>query len=133
MGVLIDASVLIEYERGRVDVEALVQDHEEEPFYISVITASELLHGAYRAEDPAIRTRRSAFVEALLDQIPILEVDLATARLHAQIYAAMRSRGEIIGVHDSWLAATCLTHGLRMVTANIREFDCVPGLAVESV
>jgi tRNA(fMet)-specific endonuclease VapC len=37
----------------------------------------------------------------------------------------------MIGPHDLWLAATCIAHGLTMVTANAREFDRVPGLAVE--
>lgn len=42
------------------------------------------------------------------------------------------AEGRIIGPHDLWLAATCLAHGLTMVTANIREFARVPGLDVES-
>jgi predicted nucleic acid-binding protein len=37
----------------------------------------------------------------------------------------------MIGVHDSWLAATCLAHGLRLATGNLREFKLVPGLDVE--
>jgi tRNA(fMet)-specific endonuclease VapC len=42
------------------------------------------------------------------------------------------AEGRLIGPHDLWLAATCLAHGLTMVTVNIREFAWVPGLAVES-
>jgi predicted nucleic acid-binding protein len=45
MGVLIDSSVLIEYERGRIDLQAELAGREEEEFFLSVITASELLHG----------------------------------------------------------------------------------------
>jgi len=30
-----------------------------------------------------------------------------------------------------WLAASCIAHGLVMVTADLREFQRVPGLEVE--
>ncbi len=132
MGVLIDASVLIEYERGRVNLDPHLAGREREEFFLSVITASELLHGVHRAMDPNVRARRSAFVEAVLERFPLLPVDLATARAHAQLWAGLMVEGRLIGPHDLWLAATCLAHGLTMVTANMREFARVPGLAVES-
>ena len=37
----------------------------------------------------------------------------------------------MIGVHDSWIAAQCIEHGLTLVTRNVREFNRVPGLSVE--
>ena len=132
MGVLIDASVLIERERGRVNLEQHLAGREQEEFFLSVITASELLHGVHRAVDPNVRARRSALVEAVLERFPLLPVDLAIARAHAQLWAGLMAEGRLIGPHDLWLAATCLAHGLTMVTANIREFTRVPGLAVEA-
>ena len=132
MGVLIDSSVLIDYERGRVDLEAHIQGREKDAFYLSVISASELLNGVHRAQDADIRTRRSAFVEAVLSRFPILPIDLTTARIHAQLWADLSARGMMIGLHDSWLAATCIAHGLVMATGNMREFQRVPGLTVES-
>jgi tRNA(fMet)-specific endonuclease VapC len=132
VGVLIDASVLIEHDRGRVSLERHLAGREQEEFFLSVITASELLHGVHRATDPNVRARRSAFVEAVLERFPLLPVDLATARAHAQLWAGLMAEGRLIGPHDLWLAATCLAHGLTMVTTNLREFARVPGLAVES-
>jgi len=132
MGVLIDASVLIEHERGRIDLQRRLDGREGEEFFLSVITASELLHGVHRATDAAIRARRSALVEAILERLPLLHVDLATARTHAQLWAELASVGQLIGPHDLWLAATALEHGLTLVTANLREFKRVPALVVES-
>jgi tRNA(fMet)-specific endonuclease VapC len=130
VGVLIDASVLIEH--GRVNLERHLAGREQEEFFLSVITASELLHGVHRAADPNVRARRSAFVEAVLERFPLLPVDLAIARAHAQLWAGLMAEGRLIGPHDLWLGATCLAHGLTMVTANVREFMQVPGLAVVS-
>ena len=80
MGVLIDASVLIDHERGGVDLEEHVRSREDEGFFLSVITASELLHGVHRAGDPGVRARRSAFVEGVLGSFPLLPIEIATAR-----------------------------------------------------
>ena len=132
MGVLIDSSVLIGQERGRLDLESRLADRGDEGFFLSVITASEILHGVHRAGDPAIRARRSAFVEAALARFPLLEIDLATARIHAQIGADLTAAGTSIGANDLWLAATCIARGLSIATGNVREFNRVPGLSVES-
>jgi tRNA(fMet)-specific endonuclease VapC len=131
MAVLIDASVLIEAERGRLDLEPHVARRPDAEAFLSVVTASELLHGVHRAEQPDVRARRSAFVEGILERFPLLSVDLACARAHAQLWAELRRAGTLVGPHDLWLAATCIAHGLTIVTANVREFARVPGLEVE--
>lgn len=135
MGVLIDASILIGYERGALDPDRLRRETlagRAEPFYLSVVTASELLHGMHRADEPTRRARRSAFVEAVMSQFPMLEIGISVARVHAQLWAELTSSGTPIGAHDLWLAATAVSHGLSLATANVREFDRVPGLTVEN-
>ena len=44
MAVLIDTSILIEYERGRLDLQRHPEQRRQEAFFLSVVTASELLH-----------------------------------------------------------------------------------------
>ena len=131
MAVLIDASILIEAERGRLDLEPHVTRHGEEEAFLSVVTASELLHGVHRATQPDVRARRSAFVEGIQERFPLLSVDRACARAHAQLWAELRQTGALIGPHDLWLAATGVAHGLTIVTANVRQFARVPGLDLE--
>lgn len=131
MGILIDSSVLIGAERSGADMAAHVSGREDDEIFISVVSASELLHGVHRAKDRNIKAKRLAFVEGVLSAIPVLDIDLAIARSHAQLWADLTQHGKMIGVHDAWLAATCLAHGLRLATANLREFRQVPGLDVE--
>ena len=130
MGILIDSSVLINVERAGSTVSESIKGREEEEVFLSVVSASELLHGVYRAADAKTKAKRLAFVEAALAAIPVLTIDLATARSHARLWADLAQRGKMIGIHDSWLAATCLAHGLQLATRNIREFKNVPGLDV---
>lgn len=131
MGFLIDASVLIDHERGRIDLEERVRGREAEPFFVSVVTASELLHGVQRARDRNTRARQSAFVEAVLGSLPILPIEVATARMHAGLWADLAAEGRLVGPHDLWIAASCLTHGLALATSSVREFSGVPGLEWE--
>ncbi len=132
MGILIDTNILIEWEKENKELAAYISKREDEDLFISVITASELLHGVHRAFDPGIRARRNAFVEGVLQNIPILPIDLSVSRAHARIWADLQSKGQMTGIHDSWIAATCMAHGFSLITANIREFKRVPGLKIEN-
>jgi predicted nucleic acid-binding protein len=108
-----------------------VRGRESEGFFLSVITASGLLNGVHRAEDPGVRARRSAFVEGVLGSFPLLPIEIATARMHARLWADLAAHGQPIGAQDLWIASACLSHGLSLVTSNLREFGRVPGLEVE--
>jgi len=132
MGLLIDTNILIACERGRVDLEKMVAEHGDDVVFLSVISASELLHGVHRAVDEKIRIRRLAFVERVLDSLEILDVDLSTARIHSKLWSDLASSGQMIGAHDLWLAASALANSCALVTRNVREFERVPGLKLES-
>jgi tRNA(fMet)-specific endonuclease VapC len=127
LAVLIDTSVLVNVERRGLSLERALGERERA---ISVITASELLHGVHRATDDHVRTRRQAFVEHLISSIEPLPITTPVARSHAEIWAGLERNGEAIGAHDMWIAATALSHGMGVATANAIEFERVPGLAV---
>jgi tRNA(fMet)-specific endonuclease VapC len=130
MGILIDTSVLIHYERKGSTITEFVEQYGNEEMFLSVITASELLHGVHRASDAGIKANRLAFVEGILAAIPIIDIDLAVSRLHSQLWSDLSSTGRMIGVHDLWIAATCLAHGYKLTTSNIKEFKRVSGLQI---
>ena len=130
MALLIDTSVLVDLERSR-SPESLA-GLEAEPLFLSAISASELLHGVERATDEARRARRQAFVERVLDSVPVLPFGLDAARVHARIWARLVQRGELIGAHDMIIAATALSQDLEVLTRNAREFSRVDGLAVRA-
>ena len=124
MALLIDTELLLEPRRATDCIEQLAG---RETCAISVVSVSELLHGVGRATG-ATRTKRAAFVEhllAVLEPIPITE---SVARIHAEIWAQLTRRGQTVGAHDLWIAATALAYGLSLVTPNKAEFGRVPGL-----
>ncbi len=140
MGTLLDTTVFIELERGiRCLPAATAMDEiskrlEEqlgptEQVGIAAITASELLHGVHRAT-PEHRARREAFVEGVLAAFPPFAFDLLAARAHARLWAGLAIAGIDVGAHDRLVAATAITAGWRVGTANIRHFERIPGLDV---
>ena len=130
MGALIDSSVLVAAERGTVSLDSLLEDFKQTALAISVITASELLHGVHRAQREDRRSRREAYVETLLSRIPVVAFDLISARTHARLSARLASKGTTIGAHDLIIAATAMARGLDVVTRDERSFPRIPGLSL---
>ncbi len=130
MGILIDTNIFILAEKNQqaLEISGIAAD---DAVYISAITASELLVGVHRAEATR-RIRRSAFVEAILQSIPILPFTLKIARVHAELFSYLATHGKLIGAHDLLIAATALAHDCRVLTYNLCEFKQVPGLLVEN-
>ncbi len=143
MGTLLDTTVFIDLERavrrlrpGSAMAEASGRLEEQlgpdEEVGIAAITASELLHGVHRATSEH-RARREAFVETVLAAFPPLPFDLLTARAHARIWAELSAAGQNVGAHDRLVAATAITAGWRVGTANLRHFDRIVGLDILTV
>jgi len=131
MGILIDSSVLIAWERDRLNLQSQLAECAEEDFAISAITASELLHGVHRAANPAQRRRREAFVEGLLLRLPVISFDAVAARIHARLSAELAANGAAVGPHDLIIAATALTKGYIVTTRDERSFPRIPGLSYQ--
>lgn len=131
MGLILDTSVIVADERGRLNLEAFSCDRLVEPMFIAAITASELLHGVERAPDVAHREQKRLVIETYLADFTLLAFDLAVARVHAVLWASLATTGTMIGGHDLLIAATALRHGFGLATLNLAEFQRVPGLHVE--
>lgn len=128
MGIVLDTSILIGAELGTVRFPALLDSLGDEPVGIAAITAAELLHGCARASDPGTRARRSAFVEGVLELVPVLPFGLLEARRHADLWATLVRQGTMVGAHDLLIGATALARGEAVATLNRADFGRIPGL-----
>jgi tRNA(fMet)-specific endonuclease VapC len=143
VGTLLDTTVFIELERAvrrlppgsaMAEVSRRLEEQlgPDEEVGIAAISASELLHGVHRAT-PEHGARREAFVEAVLAAFPPLPFDLLAARAHARIWAGLAAAGQDVGAHDRLVAATAISAGWRVGTANVRHFARVVGLDILTV
>ena len=96
-----------------------------------MITVSELLHGVQRARG-GMRARRQAFVEYIFSGFEPVPVTEAVARVHADVWAGLSRRGNVVGAHDLWIGATALAFGFGIATMDVEDFRRIPGLRVIS-
>jgi len=52
-----------------------------------------------------------------------IPIDMATGLRWAQLLARLREDGQTMPLKDSLIAATALTHGLTVVTRNVKDFE----------
>lgn len=135
MGLVIDTNFFIDIENKRLSIEKLESFYSYGEAFIASITTAELLIGVHLAGDIAIKLRRSAFVENIIQTIPILDFDETVARTYSEIYAYfLKPRNKSSSnVHDLQIAATALAHGFPVLTSNEQDFKKIPGLEILSL
>ena len=73
-----------------------------------------------------------AKIDLLTGALRRLRFGVAAAEHAARVRAYLESQGTPIGPYDTLLAGHALSLSLIVVTANVKEFSRVPGLAVEN-
>ena len=107
-------------------VAAATMKHPDEDLATSSVVMHELYFGAYNSA----RSERNLATLATV-RFPVLEFDREDAREAGRVRALLRAAGTPIGLYDLLIAGQALRHGLTLVTANLREFERVPGLVCE--
>ncbi|EFM57671.1 PIN domain-containing protein [Brucella sp. BO3] len=95
---------------------------------VSIITACELRYGCAKKGSP----RLLAQIEAILDSIEILPLDVPADTEYGGIRAELEADGKPIGPNDFLIAAHAYALGAVLVTANVGEFTRIRKLAVEN-
>ena len=97
---------------------------------ISVITLIELAHGAARANTPERKAKRQKFLEELQTAMPIHPVTVSLALRAGKIDGENQARGVRLALPDLLIGVTALELGYSVGTANLRDFERIPGLPV---
>jgi toxin FitB len=86
---------------------------------VTFVTEGELRKwGALRDWSPAYVRR----LELWLSRIIILPTSDSVSRTWGRTVAAAQRRGRVPPVNDSWIAASCLAHGLPLATLHGKDF-----------
>jgi predicted nucleic acid-binding protein len=129
VGVILDTSIWVDVERGRIapaDVAAVTRD---EPVYLAPPVIAELQYGVERAPDAASRQRRASALTRLRHK-PCLILDRETGEVFGRLAADLDSRGRpsTHRVNDLWLAALAIQHAMKLLTQDRGDFSDIPGL-----
>jgi predicted nucleic acid-binding protein len=134
MGLILDSSVLIAAERRGDTVEKMIAQvvsaAGDQDAALSSVGLTELVHGIYRAQTPAMRLRRRSFIDELLRDLTVYPYTKATALLAGKIDGEQQAQGVTIPFGDLLVGATALELGFPVLTANLRHFRLIPGLKI---
>ncbi len=130
MSFLLDTVLLSELRKAKPSRKVVrwMQTQKSETLFISVVSVGEIERGIEmaRKSDAAFAAELELWIEALLrlydDQV--LPVSADAARLWGRLSAKLGHDGA-----DLLIAATALTHGLTVVTRNVKHF-APTGIAV---
>lgn len=121
---VVDTTVFIEHLRASDKTDtALGNLPDGTSLHVSVVTLYELHLGA---TTPSKRQD----VETLLRGTTPLPFTPQVAEEAARTYQDLRSRNQMIGHRDIFIAATALVHGLPVKTLNRKHFSRVAGLTL---
>lgn len=118
-----DTCVLIDLQRQNAAAERLQDRYPNVQLELSFIAAAEFLIGFEFSPEHGMR---------VLAEFNVKPMTSDTCQLYALIWNRLKRDGNLIGLNDIWIAATCLEHGLPLLTRNVREFERVPGLEILS-
>lgn len=126
MSDLLDTCVLSELVKPQPDTSVLawMAARSEPELFVSALTLAELHRGVRRLPESKRRTELSqwlAHIEQGFDD-RVLPFTQRTAHVWAEMSTQAEQQGKPMAAMDSIIAATALTHGLRLVTRNVRDF-----------
>ena len=111
-------------------IERVVSVAGDQDAALSAVGLTELIHGIYRAQTAEMRLRRESFLHELLADLTVYPYTKDTAKLTGKIDGEQQRQGVVIPFGDLLIGATALSLGFSVLTANLRHFQKIPGLAV---
>jgi len=125
---LLDTNVVSELRRVRPHgaVLAWLDSVDDKDLHLSAVTIGELQAGVEitREQDPAKAAEIDAWLDLVADGYNVLPMDAGAFRTWARL---MHTRSDNL-IEDAMIAATAKSHGLTVVTQNVRDFA---GLGVD--
>jgi tRNA(fMet)-specific endonuclease VapC len=131
-GYLLDTNVLSELVRKRPAEQVIDRLKSIPPEFLttSSVCVMELRYGAARHPQGNALWKRIS--EEVLPRVRIVPLGPDEAERAGDLISLLESQGSPIGLEDILIGATALTQGFTMVTRNLKHFERIDGLAVES-
>lgn len=125
--IVADTDLLIDFLQGAApgsDRIALELEHGR--LATTAVSRFELLAGARTVSQQRL-------IRRLLDALITLPLDSAAADRAAEVRRSLERNGQGIGMGDSLIAGTVLARDGILLTRNVRHFERVPGLSLDSL
>ena len=131
MKYLVDTDWVISHFRQVESITNKLDELVPEGLALSIISLAELYEGVHYSRDPL--QSEVILAEFLNSELRLLPIDEETCRIFGRERGRRRRAGRMIGDLDLFIGATCLRHGLTLLSNNRRHFEQVDGLSIISV
>ncbi len=129
MKYLLDTCTISHFVKGHPHISQQLRATPPELISLSSVSVMEIEYGLKL--HPARAKELNVVIEALLNEIHILNFGERDAKIAATLRAELKKAGTPIGFYDLLIASQALSHGLILVTQNTKEFERVPTLILE--
>ena len=127
---ILDTNVLIAYERGTIDREAL----EDDELAVAAVSIAEYRVGIELADTPDRAADRARALVAIVSAVDVLDYTEATAAHHARLIAHARRIGTPRGAHDLIIAGHALQTDRIILTLDAKaRFSDLPGVTATGI
>ena len=128
---ILDTTVIIRIMQGNPKVIRTVKrlERNQVRLTVSLITVYELYHSLERVSNPE---ERQQTIEAVLDSKPKYPADEVVMKKAGRIDGRLTANGREIGAVDTIIAATAVVHEESILTENVKHFERVDGVSVET-
>lgn len=129
MGFLIDTSLWIAIERGRLSAADIHAITRQEPVYLSPVNVAEVRFGIGLMKNAKQKLRAMTALRRMRRK-PLLRITGETAEVFGMIAAKLTKagRGADFRIQDLWLASQAIQREFTVLTSNAKDFKDVPGL-----
>jgi len=129
---LLDTNILSELVKKQPSHDLLqhLQSNPSQSLFTSCICVMELRFGSALRGD--FESFWKKIEKEIISRINIMPLGHEEVLIAGDILADLQKKGQSIGIEDVLIASTALGHKFIMVTANIRHFAKIKGLAVEN-
>jgi hypothetical protein len=120
---LVDADELSEATKPRPSAEVIHWLHRHDAdLIVNPILLGEVEYGILLL--PAGRRRKQLLdrFQLGIQQLNVIEIDAATARVGAKLLAELKRKGRAMPIKDSLIAASAKQHGLTVATRNTSDY-----------
>lgn len=129
--VVLDTDLVVALLRGKEAAIEKIRKIEENDLeaYVTSITSYELFKGVYLSSNPAKNLMQ---VSNLFQNIKILNFEIEASKISARIFSHLKKKGLMTNIMDQMIASIVISHNETLVTRNLKHYEKIPELKIES-
>jgi len=134
MKVLLDTCIISDIYRAHKAkiLQAALKSIGEENCFVSVVTLGEITNGIHLLDESKKKRDLLGWIESFEKQYNdrVIIIDVPTAKTWGELTAKCKRKGKVISAADGLIAASAITHGLHVMTGNIKDFEPTGAMVV---